>query len=130
MALAFNNVLFRKLSNVAVPDKVAAMFVGCLMLAAPLTWLSKDGIPAGVPTSVWLELVAFGLIWLFLATAGTQWGVAHMEAGRSSVLIIMELVATVASAALINGTRLRPLEWLGGALVGVAALVEARRPSD
>jgi drug/metabolite transporter (DMT)-like permease len=130
MALAFNNVLFRKLSNVAVPDKVAAMFVGCLMLAAPLTWLSKEGIPAGVPTSVWLELVAFGLIWLFLATAGTQWGVAHMEAGRSSVLIITELVATVASAALINGTRLRPLEWLGGALVGVAALVEARRPSD
>src|SRR4051812_31173685 len=70
MALAFNNVLFRKLSSVAVPDKVAAMFVGCLMLALPLTWLSKEGIPAGVPTSVWLELVAFGLIWLFLATAG------------------------------------------------------------
>ena len=130
MALAFNNVLFRKLSNLAVSDKVAAMFVGCLMLAAPLTWLSQEGIPAGVPSGVWLELVAFGLIWLFLATAGTQWGVAHMEAGRSSVLIITELVATVASAALINGTRLRPLEWLGGALVGVAALVEARRPSD
>jgi drug/metabolite transporter (DMT)-like permease len=130
MALALNNVLFRKLSEVTVPDKVAAMFAGCLLWAAPLTLLGVAPLPSGVSSQVWLELSAFGLVWLFIATAGTQWGVAHMEAGRSSVLIIMELVAAVASAALINGTRLRPLEWLGGALIAVAALVEARRAPE
>jgi drug/metabolite transporter (DMT)-like permease len=53
-----------------------------------------------------------------------------MEAGRSSVLIIMELVAAVASAAVINGARLRPIEWLGGVLIVGAAVIEARRPIE
>jgi drug/metabolite transporter (DMT)-like permease len=127
MALAFNNVMFRKLERVPVPDKVATMFVGCVVWALPLTLLGFQPLPAGVPTSVWLELSAFGLIWVLVATIGTQWGVAHMEAGRSSVLIIMELVTAVASAALVNGVRLRPIEWLGGALIAGAAFVEARR---
>ena len=87
-------------------------------------------MPAAVPTGVWLELVCFGLIWLFVATVGTQWGVAHMEAGKSSVLIIMELVTAVASAAIINGARLRPIEWLGGVLIVAAAVIEARRPVE
>lgn len=128
MALALNNVLFRKLPKVAVPNKVAAMFVGCLLWAVPLTLLGVQPLPRNVPGEVWLELSAFGLVWLFIATVGTQWGVSHMETGRSSVLIIMELVTAVASAALINGTQLRPVEWLGGTLIVAAAFVEARRP--
>jgi drug/metabolite transporter (DMT)-like permease len=130
MALALNNVLFRRLSRVAVPNKVAAMFVGCLLWAVPLTLLGVQPLPSNVPAGVWLELVAFGLVWLFAATVGTQWGVSHMETGRSSVLIIMELVTAVASAALINGTRLRPVEWLGGTLIVAAAFIEARRPES
>lgn len=127
MALALNNVLCRKLVTVSVTDKVAAMFVGCLLWAIPLTLLGVQALPAHVPTAVWLELCGFGLIGLVVATAGTQWGVTHMEAGRSSVLIIMELVVAVASAAFIDGTRLRPIEWLGGALIATAALTEALR---
>jgi drug/metabolite transporter (DMT)-like permease len=129
MALALNNVLFRKLSGVAVSDKVAAMFAGCLVWAVPLTLLGVQRLPADVPATVWLQLMCFGLVWLFVATVGTQWGVAHMEAGKSSVLIIMELVTAVASAALINGARLRPSEWLGGVLIATAAFLEARRPA-
>ncbi len=129
-ALALNNVLFRKLSGLTVPDKIAAMFAGCLLLALLLTLLGVQPLPSSVPTAVWFQLAAFGLVGLSIATAGTQWGVAHMEAGRSSVLIIMELVAAVASAALINGTRLSALEWLGGCLVVAASLLEARRPAE
>jgi drug/metabolite transporter (DMT)-like permease len=129
MALAFNNVLFRKLSGVPVPDKVAAMFAGCLMLAVPLSLLGVQKLPAVVPSVVWLQLTGFGLVWVFAATVGTLWGVAHMEAGKSSVLIIMELLTAVASAALINGLRLRPIEWLGGLLIVLAAFIEARRPA-
>jgi len=128
MALALNNVLFRKLANIAVSDKVASMFAGCLLWALPLTLLGVEALPFAVPQGVWLELVSFGLVWLFIATVGTQWGVAHMEAGKSSVLIIMELVAAVASATVINGARLRPIEWLGGVLIVAAAVIEARRP--
>jgi drug/metabolite transporter (DMT)-like permease len=129
MALALNNVVFRKLSEVTVTDKVAAMFAGCILWSLPLTLLGVQALPGGVPAVVWLELAAFGLIGLLAATAGTQWGVAHMETGRSSVLIIMELVAAVVSAALINGARLQPIEWLGGSLIVASAFAEARRPA-
>lgn len=129
MALSLNNVLFRKLSRVPVANKVGAMFAGCLIWAAPLALLGVEHLPEGVPGEVWLELVAFGFCWLLVATVGTQWGVSHMEAGRSAVLIIMELVAAVASAALLNGTELRPLEWLGGCLIVGSAFIEARRPA-
>ena len=130
MALALNNVLFRKLADIAVPDKIAIMFAGCLVWALPLALLGVHRPPVAVPSGVWLELVGFGLVWLLMATVGSQWGVAHMEAGKSSVLIIMELVAAVASAAVINGARLRPIEWLGGVLIVVAAVIEARRPVE
>lgn len=129
MTLALHNVLFRRLERVRVPDKVAAMFVGCLLWAAAVMLIGGRGVPAGVPLGVWLQLVAFGLVWIFVATVGTLWGVAHMEAGRSSVLIIMELLTAVASAALLNGVTLKPLEWLGGALIVAAAVLEARRPN-
>jgi drug/metabolite transporter (DMT)-like permease len=130
MALALNNVLFRKLAQLAVAEKIAAMFAGCLLLAAALTVAGVQPLPRGLAPAIWLQLAAFGLIGLSIATAGTQWGVAHMEAGRSSVLIIMELVAAVASAALLDGLRLNTLEWLGGCLVIVASLLEARRPAE
>lgn len=130
MALSLNNIFFRKLSRVPVSSKVAAMFVGCLIWAVPLTLLGVQPLPHDVPLSVWLELMAFGLVWLLVATIGTQWGVSHLEAGRSAVLIIMELVTAVTSAALINGSELSPVEWLGGSLIVAAAFVEARRPAE
>jgi len=129
MALALNNVLFRKLSHVPVSSKVAGMFVGCLAWAVPLTLLGVQPLPEGVPSDVWLELVGFGLVWVLVATIATQWGVSHLEAGRSAVLIIMELVTAVGSAALVNGTKLSAVEWLGGSLIVSAAFVEARRPA-
>ena len=46
------------------------------------------------------------------------------------MLIIMELVTAVTSASLINGTQLRPIEWLGGGLIVGAAFLEAQRPAE
>lgn len=129
LALAVNNIWFRKLQAVSSADKVAAMFAGCLLWAVPLSLLGAAPLPTGVPLMVWLELAAFGLIWLLLATVGTQYGVSRMDAGRSSVLIIAELLTAVISAAILNGTRLRGIEWLGGGLIVMAAIVEARRPT-
>ena len=109
---------------------VTTLASGAELRVPLLTLAGAQALPQGIAPVVWLQLAAFGLVGLLLATAGTQWGVAHMEAGRSSVLIIMELITAVASAALLNGTRLSALEWLGGGLVVTAALLEARRPAE
>jgi drug/metabolite transporter (DMT)-like permease len=127
MALAANNIAFRKIADVPVPTKMASMFAGTLLWTLPITLLGIEPLPSSVPAGVWAELSAFGLIWLSVATIGTLWGVAHLEAGRSSVLIIMELLTAVASAALLTERALAPLEWLGGSLIVAAALLEAWR---
>lgn len=127
MSLALHNVLFRKLQHVDVASKVSANFVGCLIWSGALVALGLAVIPPDVPALIWAEVVGFGLIWILLATLGTLWGVHHMEAGRSSILVIMELVTAVGSAALLAGRVPSWLEWLGGALIFGAAVVEARR---
>lgn len=127
LAFALNNVLFRKAAGVAVPTKVAATFAGTLAWAALIVLLAADGLPQGIPAGKWAQVVAFGAVWILLASAGTMWAVHHMEAGRSSVLIIMELVTAVASASLILGERPTQTEWAGGALIVLSAVLEARR---
>lgn len=130
LTLALHNVLFRKLHQVAVPTKIASNFVGCLVWAALVVgWFGAEGLPSAVPSGVWLQVVSFGAIWILAATAGTLWGVHHLEASRSSVLIVMELLVAVASAMVLAGERPTPIEWLGGASILCAALLEAWRPN-
>lgn len=129
LSLAMNNVLFRKLQDTPVAPKIGASFVGCLLWAGLLTGLAASGAPKDVPGVVWAEVVAFGCIWVLVATVGTLFGVHHLEAGRSSVLIIMELVTAVVSAAVLSGKQPTTLEWLGAACILAAALLEAYRVS-
>lgn len=127
LGLGLNNVLFRRLQAVPVTPKVAFVFVGSLVWAAPFVVFSGEPLPSA-PAIVWVEVAAFGLIWILVATAGTLWGVNHMEAGRSSVLIIMELITAIASAAVLAGVRPTSMEWVGGALILLSALLEGWRP--
>lgn len=126
--LAANNVLFRKAQALAVTDKVAAVFVGSLLWAAGVELFVAHAGPITAPPVVWLEVVAFGLIWILLATMGTLYGVNHLEAGRSSLLIITELVTAVVSSALILRKLPSTSAMAGGVLILASALLEAVRP--
>lgn len=129
-ALAANNVVFRKLEDVAISTKVCAMFAGSLAWAAAVVVLGFSPIPRGVETGIWIEVVAFGLVWILLATAGTLYGVHHMEAGRASVLIIMELVTAVVSAAVIEETLPNTMACVGGFFILLSALLEGLRAPE
>jgi drug/metabolite transporter (DMT)-like permease len=75
-------------------------------------------------------LVIYALVWLLLANIGSQWGVTHMEAGRSSIIIILELITAVMSATWVAGETMSAVEWMGGALIMMAAFIEAFRTKD
>jgi drug/metabolite transporter (DMT)-like permease len=124
---AMNNLCFRAAQIAPVPSKVAAMFLGCGVFAALLILAGVQDMPSGVSGSTWCLVIATGAL-LLTATAGSQYGVTHLEAGRASVLIILELVTAVITAAWWAGETMAPLEWLGGALILCAALLEAWRP--
>lgn len=124
-AFAMNNICFRASQALEVPIKVGAMFVGCSLVSTALIGLEIQSIPTDVPFATWSMVIAFGF-GILLATSGTQWGVNHMEAGRSSIIMILELLGAAVSSAIILGTRLSPQELLGGLLIIGASLLEAR----
>lgn len=126
MAFALNNITFRATHTHPTGSKVAAMFIGCGTFAAVMMLWQGQPVPE-VPATVWVGLVAFGLLWLLGATVATQWSVTHMEAGRASILLISELLVAVVSATLIGGESLSAIEILGGSFILISAVLEAWR---
>lgn len=129
-AFAMTNIGFRATPQLPVPSKVAALFLGCLVFSALMLLAGLQEFPGSIKNSTLAGAVVFGVAGLLLATACTQWAVTKMQAGRSAVVMVMELVAAVASAALIAGDRMSPLEMAGGLLILSAALIEAIAPQQ
>lgn len=121
-----NNLLFRARQAAPVPIKVAAMLIGCFVIAAVLVIAQIQAWPESITTN-WFYVALFGIGFILVATTGTQWGVTHMEAGRASIIIILELVTAVISAMLIGGETMNTMEIMGGLMILSAAVIEARR---
>ncbi len=126
IGLAATNILFRFTQDIPVMSKVSTMFVGCTVLIGLSLIVFTTGTPLPDNNSV-LWAVAYGALWLTLITTGTQWGVSQMDAGRSAVIIVVELVVAVASTALIVHGELATFEIVGGLMVLSAALLEGSR---
>jgi drug/metabolite transporter (DMT)-like permease len=129
MGLAATNILFRFTQTIPVASKVAATFIGCTAMIGVL--LATSTTSAVIPDNGAVPLaMLYGALWLTLITFGTQWGVTQIEAGRSSIIIVMELVAAVVSAALLTNTNLGVSEIIGGLMVLSAALLEGLRDEN
>lgn len=125
-AFAMNNLVFRAAQSIPVISKVAAMFIGVSVFIG--LFLVFDGEAVDMPSSQTTVLaVLYGVAWLLLITFGTQWGVTHLDAGRASIIIVMELVVAVISAVIILDQPLSAVEMAGAGLVIVAALLEGAR---
>lgn len=130
LLFAMNNLVFRAAAAVPTTSKNTAMFYGCFALSGVLLAAGVETLPDSTSSAAWLALAAYAILWLLTANMGSQWGVSHMEAGRSSIIIIMELITAVVSATLIAGERMSLVEMIGGVLILTAALIEALRTSD
>jgi drug/metabolite transporter (DMT)-like permease len=127
---ALNNLAFRELQDVPVASKVGALFYGCFILSALMLLLTGASFTAGDTLNAWLGLAAYAWGWMLAANIGSLWAVTKMEVGRSSIIIITELITAVISAALILGKQLTPAEMTGGCLILTAALIEALRSNE
>jgi drug/metabolite transporter (DMT)-like permease len=126
MAFAGNNLLFRAKQSIPLGSKTAAMVIGGALIAAVLLAGGVQPWPT-VPPAAWLGAAGYGLAWLFVANLATKYGVTHLEAGRASIIILLELVVAVASAVVIGGEQMSGQELAGGTLILTAAFLEARR---
>lgn len=130
---AMNNITFRISPKTSVRLKLSAMFLGASVLAAVTLAVTAMGSTSAQlinpEPSAWLVLLGYAAIWLLLANIGTQWAVTHMEAGKSSIIIILELVTAVATASWLLAETLSPVEMVGGILILFAAVLEAKPPN-
>jgi drug/metabolite transporter (DMT)-like permease len=127
---AMNNLVFRAAQEVPVGSKITLMFGGSLLLSGSLLLMGVEAFPQTLSGEVWTGVVLYAFFWLLIANIGSQWGVTHMEAGRSSIIIILELITAVVSATLIAGEIMEMNEYIGGAFILAAALIEALRTKD
>lgn len=123
---ALSNVTIRQLQAVSVPAKTVVSWTGVLAIAGAML-VFRDAVtwPA-VGAGVWLGAVALGWFGIVVMTLAVQYGVTHMPVHRSAVILLFELVAGAVSAGLLTDEVVRPLEWIGGALIIAAAYWAAR----
>jgi drug/metabolite transporter (DMT)-like permease len=122
---AANNVIARAAQRVPMVSKTFAVFAGCGVISLLATSSLGHAMPANMGLLVWVALLAYGFVWLLLATATWQFGVTHIESSKAGVILLAELVVAVMSALWLGEESMNALEWTGGALIALAALAEA-----
>lgn len=130
MGLAASNILFRFTASIPIASKISFMSIGCIVLIG----LSLPFLPVETYTDLQqLDVkaipyaMAYGLVWLLLITFGSQWAVTQIEASRSAVILVLELVAAVISVVLLTSSELALNELFGSLMVLTAALLEGTR---
>jgi drug/metabolite transporter (DMT)-like permease len=123
-AFAFSNVMVRKMPGVSMQTKSAASWLGVVLVAACWIVLAREPLPEAGLTS-WAGAVLLGWFGFVVMTLAVIYGVSRMPVHRSAVILLFELVVGAVSALLLTDERVLVQEWLGGALILVAAYFAA-----
>lgn len=126
LAFACNNLATRTADCVPLASKAVVAFLGAALLGGLFCLVQGDVLPPAGP-GLWAQVALFGVFWL-VAMSAAQYGFSHVEASRAAVLVVIELVVAVLTAAWLGERELGLREWCGGTLVLLAALL-AERPS-
>ncbi len=124
LTLASANVLFRAMQGEPMLVKLSIMQIGAVLFALsalvffpePVSTITFGGI---------VNSLLYGATLLLAAMFATQYAVERLPAGRSSILMTLELLVASVTAICIGGERPPMMVWLGGALILTAALLEA-----
>lgn len=129
MLYASQNIATRAADRTPLDAKALVVFIGCGLLSAAIVFGSGQSLPP-LPAPLIGQLFGFAGVWMLAAMLITAYGVTHLEAGRSAVLLVFELLVATISAMWIGGERLSGIEWVGAVLIAGAALLEARSGPD
>lgn len=128
-AFAMNNVVFRATPRAPLISKLMMMFWGCALIGGVLLLAGLETIPV-VSGMNWMWIALMGVGWYLLAASGSQWAVTKLQAGQAGVIMVMELIAAVASAALLGESDMTLLKSAGVLCVMAASVLEAWRPAE
>jgi len=123
-AFAVSNVLVRKMEDISVPAKSAAVWAGVVLLATAIVQVLDAPAPQ-ITHAVFTGAVALGLFGILFMTVLVQYGVTHLPVHRSAVLALIELVAGAVSQQLLTDEIVSAREWAGGGLILIGAWLAA-----
>jgi len=125
---AFGAMRVRQVPSISVFEQIFAFFLYGSLAALALTFLplAALGKPPTAPLlaalAPWLGLAAIGF--LIPVMWGIYWGSRHVDPGRLGILLQIETVVGVGSAALLAGETFGLRQAAGAVLVIAAGLVE------
>ena len=126
MGFSLTNVITRYASNLTLPAKSMAVWIGVLLMSLLFIAFEDASFPNPQDLS-WLQglLILLVALLLMAATLLVQYGITHIPVTKASVLFMFELVVAAIAAYFLTDETMSLREWLGGALIVVAALFAA-----
>ncbi len=127
MSFALSNVLSRRTESLSVEAKTISVWLGATLLSLPfLLWQGGllDRVWA-IDQHSWLILGVMSIT-LCATSYVVQYGVTHMEANRSAVLFLFELVVAAVFSYLLAGEEMGWREWLGAIPIISASLLSGK----
>ena len=121
-AFALNNVMTRRITALGIRAKTQVAWFGVVLVSSVMVAFTAPDLP-DVPVHAWALAVMLGLGGFLLSTLAVTYGVTHMPVQRSAVIMLFELIVGAASAWWLAAEAVSGQEWLGGALILVAALI-------
>jgi len=119
-AFSFANVMVRKSQRISMQTKSAASWLGVVLVAGIWILIVQEPFPL-VQASTWLAAALLGWFGFVIMTVTVIYGVSHMPVHRSAVILLFELVVGAVSSLILTDERVLLQEWLGGALIIMAA---------
>jgi drug/metabolite transporter (DMT)-like permease len=124
VALVASNVA----SKSSIVDKTSLQFVSAASFGFVLVlgldrhqaWPTLDAIGTALP---WI--LGTAVFWIVPAMALSLWGATRMSPARASMLLMLEVIVALASAAWLAGEPVGLNKLLGGALILSAGIVDA-----
>jgi len=126
MGFSLTNVITRYASNLTLPAKSMAVWIGVLLMSLVFIALQDAPFPNPQDMSMSQSLLMFLVaILLMAATLLVQFGITHTPVNKASVLFMFELVVAAVAAYFLTDETMTAREWFGGAMIVVAALFAA-----
>lgn len=120
ITFSINNVLARKLANVSMAAKTGVIWWGVVIASIFVLVWQQTPVP-DVVVNVWIVAGLLGILGIAVMTVTVLYGIARMPIYHSSVIMLFELVVAAIAAWALTNEVMSLQEWLGGALIMLAA---------
>ena len=121
---AFGTLRVHQDSTISPIAHTASLFVGGAVVIAIISLLPAMAGPAPVVTAQAAAIILLLAVLSLVSAWGILWGARLISPGRAGLLLMMEVITGLASAAVLAGEPFGMTQAIGSMLIVAAALVE------